>query len=199
MPNVSNERGLVSRVRASVLDFWSNHPAADLAMAGMVVGGHVLLVYHFKHGNILSWADQQQRLAIYAAGAGIMSLIAGFAGNGITQYGGASSRLIAQIRRRYGATLRKNWVSIISWLLTCAILCIFAMAVDSKEGPRASEWVFEVALCVAVVKFARLVFLFSLILKSLDADLVGGGVTRKSNPAWRPGASRDEYRSAPKA
>src|SRR4051812_25139946 len=101
MPDVASWRRLLRRFWSAVLDSWSNHPAMDLILAASIISGHLYLVYHFRHGNVLSWADQQQRLAIYAAGAGIMSLIAGFAGNGVTQYGGASGRLIAQIRKYY--------------------------------------------------------------------------------------------------
>jgi len=50
-------------------------------------------------------------------------------------------------------------MSITSWLLICAILCIIAMTIDGdKSITRGSQWIFESALAIAILKFARLIF-----------------------------------------
>jgi hypothetical protein len=59
----------------------------------------------------------------------------------------------------------------VAWLLICTISCLVAMAIDGTKSPMGSEWVFEAALSVAAFKCVRLLFLFSLILSSLDQEV----------------------------
>lgn len=160
------------------LDVWSDHPMVDMMVGGIVVGTHALVVYTWHAGNVLNWANQAQRLALYAAGAGMMALIAGFAGTAIAQYGSSSGPVVGALRGRHGGAIRRNWLSITKWLLVTTVLCIVAMAIDSTKSPRGSEWVFEAALSLAVVKFVRLVFLFGLILSSIDSGANQGSLDR---------------------
>ncbi|MFF4198252.1 hypothetical protein [Nonomuraea sp. NPDC001831] len=114
-----------------------------------------------------------------------MSLIAGFAGTAIAQYGSSSGPIVNALRGRFSRTIRRNWISITSWLLICAVLCIVAMSIDGeKANTRGSQWIFEAALAVAVMKFTRLIFLFNLILKTVDAD-------SNATPKSKPPAMRD--------
>lgn len=168
--------------------FWSDHPSVDLALCALLVGGHATLVYHFGHGNVLHWADQGQRLAVYSAGAGVMALIAGFAGTAIATYGSSSGPTVTELRARFGRRIRKNCRSLMRYLLTSAVLCIMAMTVDAKATPRGSQWIFEIALAISVLKFWRLSFLFDLILTVVDAPA--------ENPPPRRGLTRRRRRSA---
>jgi hypothetical protein len=134
----------------------------------LLVGSHATCVFVLGFGDVLAWADASQRTDTYAAGAGITALIAGFTGAAIAQYGSSSGPLITAIRAAYGSKIRKNWLSIARWLMTAATLCVISMAIDGGKEPKGSSWVFEVAFAIAILKFMRLVFLFDLILISID-------------------------------
>jgi hypothetical protein len=184
-------RGLevVVRLRTWVGNQWSNHPSVDLPVAAVVVAIHAILVYRYNVSNVLGLAESSQRLAIYAAGAGTTSLTAGFAGTAIAVYGSSSGKVVADLRARYGQVVRRNWRSILGWLLASAILCILAMTVDTKSSARSSEWIFEFAIVISATKFARLIFLFGLVMESADHDSRPTGIT----PTWNP-RDADTYR-----
>lgn len=167
----SSGADIIRAVAHRTLDSWSSRPSIDLAMAVLVVGGHAILVYGRHTGDILQWANQSQRLSVYAAGAGMMSLIAGFAGTAIAQYGSSSGPVVAVLRSLHGRAIRRNWLNISGWLLAGTLLCVVAMAVDSEKSARSSEWIFEASLCIAVTKFIRLLFLFGLLLSALDSEV----------------------------
>ncbi|MBN6050685.1 hypothetical protein JYK22_01970, partial [Nonomuraea sp. RK-328] len=169
---------------SKIANGWTDHPLADLLIL-LIVGLHLLVVVVWGHGDVLAWASTGNRLATYAAGAGAMSLIAGFAGTAIAQYGSSSGPIVNAARGRFSRTIRRNWISITSWLLICAILCIVAMSIDGeKANTRGSQWIFEVALAIAVLKFTCLIFLFNLILKMVDVD-------SNTAPKSKPPAMRD--------
>jgi len=155
-----------------ILDWWGNHPAFDVVVTVMVVGIHWIIIYDDKHGDILAWAGISGQTATFASGAGVMSLIAGFAGIGVTQYGTSAGDAMDYLRREYGKVLRRNWLNIISWLLISSVLCIIALALDTHPKGIA-RWVFEVAFVMAVLKFFRLVMLFRLILIATDRQASG--------------------------
>lgn len=165
---VATYHARVTRPVEAVSDFWSDHPSIDLALIALLVAGHATCVFVFKFGDVLSWANAGQRTDTYAAGAGITALIAGFTGTAIAQYGSSSGPLISAIRAAYGARIRKNWLSITKWLMAAAALCVLSMAIDGGEKPKGSTWVFEIAFAIAILKFTRLIFLFDLILISID-------------------------------
>jgi hypothetical protein len=161
-----------SRLLGRCLDWWGGHPTFDIVLTIIVVGAHWLMVYQGKFGDILAWAGTTGQTATFAAGAGVMSLIAGFAGIGITQYGTSSGEAMDYVRREYGKVIRHNWLDIISWLLISSVLCIIALALDTHpKGP--ARWVFEVAFVIALLKFFRLVILFRLILVATDRQASG--------------------------
>lgn len=157
-----------ARIKAAVMDRWTDHPSADLLATLIIAGSHFAVVKVYRHGDILSWPSTDGRIATYAAGAGVMSLIAGFTGTAIAQYGSSSGRIIDALRKSFGAKIRHNWIDITKWLLASAILCIIAMSLDRESGTYGSQWVFEFALVIAIFKFGRLLFLFGLILDATD-------------------------------
>ncbi|MEU8049429.1 hypothetical protein [Micromonospora haikouensis] len=158
----------VTRPAQRISDFWSDHPMTDMALIALLVVSHATCVFVFNFGDVFSWADASQRTDTYAAGAGITALIAGFTGTAIAQYGSSSGPLISAIRAAYGSRIRKNWLSITKWLMVAAALCVISMAIDGGARPKGSSWVFEVAFAIAILKFTRLIFLFDLILISID-------------------------------
>lgn len=168
------------------LDVWSNHPATDLSLAAILVGIHLYLVYGLDMGNVLHWAKSEQRLALYAAGAGIMALIAGFTGTAIAQYGSSSGPIVNALRSTHGRAIRRNWLNIVKWMFCCGLLCMAAMAIDSQNSPKGSQWIFEAAVAISIVKVIRLLFLFDLIMSSVDGEHEEGiGVRSVLTPARR--------------
>lgn len=173
----------IGRFFVAVIDKWTNKPGVDLLLVLAILGLHLYLFRYFGVKAILPWSDSPQRLAVYAAGAGMASLIAGFAGAAIAVYASSSGATAVQIRKSFGSIIRKNWISILSWLLTSAFLCIFAMTIESKSSANYSQWLFEFSILIAIVKFGRLVLLFSLVMKSSDVDV---SKNDDSIPRWKP-------------
>jgi hypothetical protein len=163
--NMAKIRELGSEAR----EFWNRHPTLDVAISFILLSIHLLLVYLWGVSNILGGAESQQRLTVYGAGAGVMSLIAGFTGTAIAQYSGSSGPAIYILRQQFGKIIRINWASIIRWLLICAVICLICMIIDGKSSPRAAEWLFQFALIIAVGKFCRLAFLLRLTMAAIDS------------------------------
>jgi len=161
--------GALHRSRLKLFSYWSQHPGVDLVLAVTPVVAHGIFVWHFGGGNLLAWASGSQRTDTYAAGAAVSALVAGFTGTAIAQYGSSSGPLITWLRAVHGSKIRKNWLSITKWLMVAAVLCVFSMAMDGGDSsPKGSNWIFETAFLIAIAKFARLVYLFDLIMTSVD-------------------------------
>jgi hypothetical protein len=154
-----------------VVDRIAARPSLDLLVALAITAAYFLTI-HFRAPqlNLLAFAEASQRLAVYAAGAGLASLIAGFSGTAIAQYGSSSGPVVEALRQVHGYEIRKNWLSIVRWLLVAAVLCIIAMVIDTKTSPRYSDYLFYIALSVAVLKFFRLTLLFRLVLAAVDSQ-----------------------------
>lgn len=162
---------------------WANKTFVDLLAAFVLTGIHLVVALNWGHGNVLSWPSTEGRIATYAAGAGVMALIAGFTGTAIAQYGSSSGNVVNMLRQSFGRMIRKNCQNIMGWLLAGAILCIIAMALDTKRGTYGSQWIFEFAILMGMLKFARLWFLFKLILEA--TDLQSTQPQRRSAPRLR--------------
>lgn len=157
--------------KPTLRDELSAHPLIDLLAAAVATAGYFTISHLWLPSiSVLAIADLQQRLAVYAAGAGIMSLIAGFSGTAIAQYGSSSGPVVESLRLHHGRVIRKNWLSIVRWLLVSAVLCLVAMSIDTKTSPRYSDYVFALALVLAIFKFVRLGFLFRLIMTAVDTQ-----------------------------
>jgi hypothetical protein len=180
----SSWQTLLARPLQRPLNLWSDHPPVDLVIVGLLMAAHLWLVYGQGHGNVLGWAGQGQRLALYGAGATMITIIAGFVGTAIAQYGSSSGPVVTALRSAHGRAIRRNWLNITRWLLTCTVLCLVAMAVDGDGSPRGSEWIFEFALAISVVKFARLLFLYGLIMSAVDSE--ANAPDRPRNPRHSP-------------
>lgn len=167
------------------LGLWSDHPSVDLVLATTVVLIHLFAVSKVNKADILYSADHSQRISVYGAGAGVVALIAGFTGTAIAQYGSSSGPVVTALRSAHGRAIRRNWISITSWLLTSATICLVAMAVDRNSSPAGSQWIFESALFVALCKFGRLVFLFRTILGAIDSE---AALPSSTVPHWTPRA-----------
>lgn len=151
------------------LDFVAKHPIIDVAATTIIIGGHWLIVHTYHWSDVFSWSGTTGETAVFAAGAGIISLIAGFAGVGITQYSSLTGEFTNRLRKSQGKSIRRNWLNITAWLLASSMLCVISLAIDTRsDGP--APWVFETALVISAFKFARLVILFRLILVAADFD-----------------------------
>lgn len=165
------ERGQVVAKKRNIGDRLAAHPTVDLVVAAAMTISYFLAVrVRAPWIDVLAFADSEQRLAVYAAGAGVMSLIAGFSGTAIAQYGSSSGPVVEALRQVHGPAIRKNWLSIVRCLLVAALMCLIAMVIDTKTDPRYSNYLFLIALLIAVTKFLRLSLLFKLIMTAVDVQ-----------------------------
>jgi hypothetical protein len=159
------------KIRDACIDFWSGRPVLDVIVTAAVLLAHWLTVHETRRGDILAWTGISGQTAIFTTGAGVMSLIAGFAGVGIALYSSASGETVELVRKAYGKMIRTNWLNIICWLLLSASLCIVALAIDTKaNGP--AQWIFELAFLISILKFTRMVIVLRLILVAADTTKV---------------------------
>ncbi|MEU8238522.1 hypothetical protein AB0C07_09775 [Actinoplanes missouriensis] len=155
----------------SALSPWTDHPVFDFLIVLLAVGAHLFIVKYWHSGDFLAWTTQDSRKDLYVGGSALMGLIAGFAGTAIAQYGSSSGPIVIALRSAHGKKIRKNWLNIAGWLLVGALVCLAALVADRPDSPNGSQWLFEFAMAIAITKFARLLFLFSLILSSADAEV----------------------------
>lgn len=153
-----------------VSNFWGAHPALDLPLVAGVGSFYIILVKYFPLLDLISGMSLSNRMAMYAAGAGVMALISGFAGIAISQYGSSSGKLVDSLRRSHGKVIRKNWLSVATWLLFSALFCIFCMMIDQGDEANFSRWVFMFVILFSLVKFLRLASVFSIILSAADKE-----------------------------
>jgi hypothetical protein len=158
--------------RLGLANWWGEHPAVDLAAAVVLTVIGYLITRKWHAINPLATAENTQRMAVYGAGAGLMSLIAGFTGTAIALYGSSSGPVATAVRKEYGSQIRKSWSSIIATLLASSVLSIVAMMIDAKNTPRFSDFLFLGCLFAACVSFIRLVIVFKLIMVTADAGVV---------------------------
>jgi hypothetical protein len=162
----------------------SDHPLIDVCVSALVVAAHALVVLRYGLGDVLAQADGNQRTDTYAAGAGVSALIGGFTGTAIAQYGSSSGPIITWLRAVHGAKIRRNWLSISRWLMVVAVLCVASMAIDGGSRPNGSNWLFELAFMIAIMKFARLVYLFELIITAVDRQDENALAIQKANKRY---------------
>lgn len=149
------------------LDSWADKPVLDAVIMATVLCAHWWAVRETRRGDLLAWTGTTGQTAIFATGATVMSLVAGFAGVGLLLYSSAAGNAADLIRKTHGKKIRANWLDIISWLMLSATLCIVALAMDTQStGP--AQWVFEAAFMISILKFARMVIVLRLILVAMD-------------------------------
>lgn len=112
-----------------------------------------------------------RRSDIYMTSASISALIGGFGTAAISQYATANGRRMLEMRRRFGASLRKNWSGILVAMLAISGGSLLALMRDNSEKIGFIGWLVEGLLILGVLRSLRLVWLFGMLIDMADADV----------------------------
>jgi hypothetical protein len=80
--------------RQTMRDRLAAHPGLDLVTAAVLMASYLMAVKLWPIVSVLAHADTQRRMAVYGTGATVISLIAGFSGTAIAQYGSSSGPIV---------------------------------------------------------------------------------------------------------
>lgn len=153
---------------------WRSRPAADWLLAGVVLGGHGLLVAVTGRGDVFGAPGREQRLELYTTGATVVALVGSFVTAAIAQYASATGRRMRVLRTapHLASQFRRNWVSVLSATLLVAATCLIAIALDTTEtDPGGVHWAAEGALILGAARACRLLWLFNAVIQATDKDL----------------------------
>lgn len=138
----------------------------DWLLAAAVAAAHAGLAG--KHVLVGHSADQ--RMSIYATVASVAAIIGGFGTAAISQYASSSGSRMTFLRARFGPSLRRNWVSILTSMSAVAIGCLGVMIYDARETIGWGGWLVEFLLLLGAARTARLIWLFRLLIDVSDHD-----------------------------
>lgn len=153
-------------------NLWSEHPSVD--WLGAVVCVSVLGLW--QHGHILRDHSADQRMNVYATVASVAAIIGGFGTAAISQYATSSGRRMTFLRERFGESLRRNWVSILTSMTTVSAGCLATMLGDTGKVIGWQGWFVESLLFLGLLRAVRLIWLFRLLIDVSDHD--GTNATR---------------------
>ncbi|MEU9074328.1 hypothetical protein [Kitasatospora sp. NPDC048538] len=109
-------------------------------------------------------------MSIYATVASVAAIIGGFGTAAISQYASSSGRRMTFLRARFGDSLRRNWVSILTSMAAVAIGCLAVMIYDTRDSIGRAGWLVEMLLAVGTARTVRLIWLFRLLIDVSDHD-----------------------------
>lgn len=161
--------------------FWSEHPGIDYFLAALPVCAHLYLVLVQNKGDVLLWVESTQRLALYAAGAGVVATIGGLAAIAVALYQSLNDPRSNALQALYGDVLRRNWLSILFVTGLASVACLTALALDRGGDPLRARFVFEAAMALWGARFVRLLWLFNKLLHVRDK-----GQSEKPRPTAPP-------------
>ncbi|MEU6592670.1 hypothetical protein ABZ923_26155 [Streptomyces sp. NPDC046881] len=154
-----------------IRDLWGERPAVDWLMALALLAGHLIYCHAANTDAFFVSITPDRRKDIYTTAASASALIGGFGTAAISQYATASGRRMLEIRRRFGASLRRNWGGILSSMLIITGICLLALMLDSQKNPGLTGWLVEVALLLGTMRAVRLIWLFGMLIDVADQDV----------------------------
>ncbi|WP_157036353.1 hypothetical protein [Streptomonospora alba] len=163
---------------------WSEKTWFDYLLAGFLVIIYGLISQHCSSVDFLSFKDLNQRLAIYSTTASVISIFGGLGAISITVYISASGERWEMIKRNYHVELHRNWVALTAGLGLAALFCVTAQLVDYNKEAGLSQYVFWFGASLAVLRFARLIWIFDHTLEIWSKDTSESG--RISAPRFHP-------------
>jgi hypothetical protein len=158
-----------------VHNLWSEHPGVD--WAGALICVAVLGLW--QHNHILSHHSSDQRMNVYATVASVAAIIGGFGTAAISQYATSSGRRMTFLRARFGESLRRNWVSILTSMTAVSAGCLAAMLSDTGKTIGWQGWVVGLLLFLGLLRAVRLIWLFRLLIDVSDHD---GTIATRDEP-----------------
>lgn len=158
--------GAVRALWDRLYNLWSHHPSLDWLLAtlstsalGLWAGRHILAQHSSDH-----------RMDIYATVSSVAAIVGGFGTAAISQYATSSGSRMAFLRQTYGAHLRRNWVGLLTSMLSVAGGCLGVMFSDTGDNVGWPGWLVEGLIFLGVYRSLRLVWLFRLLIDVSDYD-----------------------------
>lgn len=161
----------------SIHNLWSEHPSTDWVISIICVSTVGLL----QHGHVLSGHPLDQRMNIYATVASVAAIVGGFGTAAISQYATSSGRRMTFLRARFGESLRRNWVSILTSMTAVSAGCLATMLSDTTKEIGWPGWGIGLLLFLGLTRAMRLIWLFRLLIDVSDHD----GTTTTANEPVR--------------
>lgn len=158
---------LARRIR----DLWGERPGIDWLTAAVLLLAHLTYCHATNTEALFASITPDRRKDIYTTTASASALIGGFGTAAISQYATASGRRMLEIRRRFGTSLRRNWVGTLSSMLVITAVCLLALIFDTDKKPGFVGWLVESALLLGALRAVRLIWLFGMLIDVADQDV----------------------------
>jgi hypothetical protein len=166
----------VRKPSGGVFDRASNRLSSSLRLdwtiATAIVLANYLVFALTHHGDLLGWGKPADLDAFYAAGDTTVGIIVGFTITALAFfYSMEPGRRMGYVRRTGGQLLRKVWIGAITAPLVAVGLFTIALLIDNADVHSAGiRWLIEWISIVVVLRFVRLVWLFSKLLEVATED-----------------------------
>jgi hypothetical protein len=130
----------------------------------------VIILGLWQRNHVLSGHAADQRMNVYATVASVAAIIGGFGTAAISQYATSSGRRMTFLRARFGESLRRNWVSILTSMTAVSSGCLAIMLSDTGKVIGWQGWVVSFLLFLGLLRAMRLIWLFRLLIDVSDHD-----------------------------
>lgn len=151
-------------------DVWSELPGIDWLIVALAIGGHFAVSRWVTAPDVLSGLTADRRKDVYTTAAAVAALVGGFGTAAVAQYASSHGRDMRELRRRFGASLRKNWSSILTGMLLISGGCLALLIVDRTRSLGGAGWFAEALLILGTARSVRLVWLFNTLINVSDRD-----------------------------
>ncbi|WP_327384461.1 hypothetical protein [Streptomyces sp. NBC_01207] len=165
----------LARIARRIHNLWSEHPSVDCLGAALFT----VTLGLWQGGHILNGHALDQRMSIYATVASVAAIVGGFGTAAISQYATNSGRRMTYLRARFGESLRRNWVSILTSMTAVAAGLVATMMSDKGNTLGWPGWIVGYLLFLGLLRSARLIWLFRLLIDVSDYD---GSMTPDREP-----------------
>lgn len=161
----------MKRMWTRLQDFVIERPIVDYLVATILVSSHYLAWASTGQGDVIGKIDASNRHDLYGFGGAIIAIIFSGSAAAIAHYASASGQRAEQVKRRWGANLRRQWMGTLVVPGFASAACLLAMALDlSGKSSPAGRWIFEAAVALTLVRFLRAMVLFQIMLDVTDLD-----------------------------
>jgi hypothetical protein len=161
----------VRAIRGRLEGIWSQIPSIDWLAALLITGVHVAYAHHIGSSSAFETLSPDRRSNVYMTAASVSALVGGFGTAAISQYATANGRRMIELRRRFGAGLRRNWAGILTSMLIISAGCLYALMRDNSNRPGLLGWCIECLFVLGALRSLRLIWLFGLLIDVADYDV----------------------------
>lgn len=163
--------------RTEVILDWALDPSGlrlivDWVAVTLVVLIHFLVWRWRGGGDVLGWSKPAERDSFYSAADTVVGIIVGFTIAALAFfYTIEPGRRMNYVQRIGAGLLRRAWLSAITVPLLAVLILTLGLVVDNPDTHDAAiRWFAEWAIFMVVMRFARLMWLFSRLLRVAADD-----------------------------